>query len=174
MRAVSEHRGVNDAELAERVTAALLHDMGKLDERCRAYRLNRMLSDAEREETSVHPLLGEKYVLSLASMIRKEDLPFLRNVALRVRHHHNPWKIKDRSKRKGCWDLMFSDVFVSFMEDRHRPGRSQFQSLKMLPMIARQKIPLFYRFRYWLEIRSSIRILNKLYGAKSALVPRHS
>lgn len=165
MSAVGAARLRNISEIGKGRCAAVVHDIGKIDESCLPYRLDRVLTDEERSAVSRHPDLSAEYVLKHKNRIRVEDHPFLDDVATLVRHHHSPWLVGDETLREICFDLHLADIYVSLMEDRHRPGRSQFEALDKLEQIIALKRSNNSLFAMNDElVRLSFETLRRLYG----------
>ncbi len=164
VREVSEERGVSDSDLALRVSIALTHDLGKLHPTCMDYRRNRCLTDEERYRVNRHPLFTQEHVGKFMQSLRQEDHVWGTDLCTVGVHHHEPYKIWRQRLRVSGWDVMLSDAFVSFMEDRDRPGLHRLDALEQLPGVIRTKVPSFWRFVFAHEIRGSLEILNRLYG----------
>ncbi len=102
--------------------AGLFHDIGKLDEECKLYRVNRGLLPGEKLLVNKHADRSGKWLLRMVPYIRREDYTFLLEAYLLVIGHHQPYTIEVPVLREMAYDLMFADIFVSIQEDRNRPG----------------------------------------------------
>lgn len=164
MRMISEARGVTDSELALRTSAALMHDLGKLAPPCHVYRMDRKLTPHEMEEVRKHSLFSAEHVHKYRGVLRRENLPFVRDVSVLVLHHHEPHKIWWSYLRRMAWDLMLADALVALTETRgKREGLRLESALKKLPQEIKRKVPLIWRILFFLEIKDALLVINRVY-----------
>ncbi|MDB5194282.1 MAG: metal dependent phosphohydrolase [Parcubacteria group bacterium] len=157
-------RGRSDRQIMLGRVAGLLHDVGKLDEACRIYRVKRELTPEERAEIDKHAGISGDYVLKQMSDVRPEDRIFLADVHPIVRYHHAPWLIRDPELRELGFDLKIADIFVSMMEHRHRPGLSQFQAVEALEEVVLRMMKDATLGKFSLEIQASMQTIMNKYG----------
>ncbi|MDQ3089640.1 MAG: HD domain-containing protein [bacterium] len=170
MFAVSEARGRDERSIMVGSVAALLHDMGKLDETCNVYRLNRVLTPEERVLINRHAEFSAHYVLKRMSDVRPSDRAFLMDVYPIVRYHHQPWLISDPYLREIGSDLNLVDVFGSLIENRHRPGLSQFRAVDAVEEIIHKQENNWRKMGNWPEVQASHQAIARLYGTPKNIV----
>jgi hypothetical protein len=118
--AQARHRSTVQIEVCR--IAGLFHDIGKIDDECKLYRVNRSLLPDEKLLVDKHADYSGKWLLRMVPYVRREDYAFLLEAYLLVIGHHQPYMIQVSHLREMAYDLMFADIFVSIQEDRNRPG----------------------------------------------------
>lgn len=110
--------------------AAQLHDIGKLDEACKLYRINRGLTTEEKSIVDTHAPRSGDYINRVKNMIRAEDYPVMEDTRVVVCSHHDPRLVENARLRRISFDLHLADVFVTCQEDRPTgPARGMSQAL---------------------------------------------
>lgn len=168
MRKLGEAAGLSQPLIDVGCTAALLHDVGKTDQRCHVYRKNGPLTKLEYMDIDKHPDFSSSFVLDQMPHVRKQDWIYLSRVNVIILHHHKPWRIRNPVLRNIAWRLKLDDFFISGMENRHRPGRSQFQSIKKVKSLIegndQRFMPDRVRKQFADEIWSAFKLLDDRYG----------
>jgi hypothetical protein len=167
--AISAERGADERSVLLAKIAGLFHDAGKLDVACHLYRLNRRLTGKEKSQVDKHERISSKYLKSRLQNVRTEDRKLLKEACVPIRRHHEPWLVFRKKLRLVAWDVMMADIFNSLMENRHRPGLSQFEAIEFLPEIVSKKVPRFFRRLYGGEIHESLSAISRLYGKEAVL-----
>lgn len=170
MVAIGEMERETDEQILLGCIAGLLHDTGKMAPECHLYRRNRALNSDEKRIIDTHADHSRIYVLGTMSKVRPGDRALLGDVANVAKFHHMPGGLLDPFLRKKAFRLRMADMFISFQEDRHRPGLSQFQAVDTLEDIVERELENPYWARYDFDLRSSVAAIAKLYGV-SRLVP---
>lgn len=109
--------------------AALVHDTGKIDKECWAYRLNRKLSHLEKMAVDTHGARTGTYINRLKRYIRREDHHLIDMVESIATAHHKPYLIRDPHLRQIGFNLKFADIFISLTENRDRPKISTYMAI---------------------------------------------
>ncbi|CAN5124556.1 hypothetical protein BH11PAT3_BH11PAT3_3160 [soil metagenome] len=161
---IAERRGCSPQEVEEARAAGFLHDVGKLDPSCIAYRQNRILNPYEKLAIDTHADISGAMILQNLHKVRPEDKEFLIKIYPLVLYHHRPWMLVDKNLRQMGYDLMISDIFVSLMETRHRPGLSQFEAIAALEEIIYLNKKTFRADLYPGELVRSKRLIEEKYG----------
>lgn len=166
--ALAEHQELGDYAEGISLTAGLSHDVGKLDESCRLYRLNRKLTTKEKATVDKHAALSGVEILKAMDRVRPQDLELFTDVYHVVRFHHRPEMIEDPLLRQIGFNLNGADRFISLQEDRgDRLGRSQVKALEKTEADMRELMldPIYDPFIE--EMERTINSLNFLYGLES-------
>ena len=165
MERLGVEQGLDREALALRHSAGLLHDIGKANPACVYYRLRLSFTPEQRAELSRdHSDLSGKYVVERLAEVRPEDHEFIRTLYVPVRFHHRPHLIRDPVLRAIGFELKYADSFLSFQEDRERPGLGLSEALEALEMVAEQdkQKPDFVPFAG--DIDRVVSLLRQIYG----------
>jgi response regulator RpfG family c-di-GMP phosphodiesterase len=165
-----EELGGTDAQKALTASGAHFHDGGKLDESCIVYRFRRKLTAGEKKIIDQHAELSSSYVLEALAGVRAADKKFLRQVAEIVRWHHKPWRIGTPWMREVAWVINLADTYVAMLENRHLPGKSQVQALKVMPQAVEENVPFAIRILFHYEIKRVLEALQRLYGVNMSII----
>ena len=113
---IAKAMGLNLSYVETVRRAALLHDIGKIGISDRILLKEGKLTDEEYEQIKLHPVKGERIIRSL---------PFLKEVASLVRHHHErydgkgyPDGISGKKIEVGAMILAVADSFDAMTSDR--------------------------------------------------------
>lgn len=113
---IAEHLNLSREDLNKLNIAALLHDVGKIGIRDEILLKPKALTIEEYKVIQTHPSIGARIV---------ETVPYLRNIAPVVRHHHErydgagyPSQLKGHEIPLGARILAIADAFDSMASDR--------------------------------------------------------
>jgi len=113
---IAKTMGFSSARLENLRRAALLHDIGKIGTPDSILLKPGRLTPEEFEQIKLHPLKGEKIIMTL---------PFLKEITLLIRHHHErydgkgyPDGIKGEKIELGARILAVADSFDAMISDR--------------------------------------------------------
>lgn len=164
MSVMGEERGRNLRDIELGRVAGLLHDIGKLDPTCHIYRLNEKFTPGQKAIIDTHADLSADLVLRKMPEVREIDRAFLADLHPIIRFHHQPWLIENPFLQEIGFDLKFADFFISLMENRHRPGLSQFQAIDAIEQIFRNEIEVFRFNEFSNQVESSFKAIKTRYG----------
>lgn len=144
--------------------SALVHDTGKIDKECWAYRLNRRLSHLEKMAVDTHSARTGMYISKLRKHVRSDDHPLIDSVHQVAISHHKPYLIKNPGLRQIGFNLKFADIFASRTEDRDRPGIPSFMAVEAVKdeMESLRFDPRYALFKS--EIEKSCNTIISLFG----------
>lgn len=146
-------------------TAGKLHDIGKVDVRCEAYRRDGCITEEERLGLRRdHPIYSEEWLVKFSRSVRESDMPFINDLRPIVLYHHLPWEVEDPTLREICIDLHLADIFVSRQETRYKSGLSQFQALQKLEKEVHDKkhLPEFAHLHD--DLDCSLQVIRERFG----------